>query len=550
MKNAIILAAGKSNRFAPFTYEKPKGLFRVRGEILIERQIMQLHNAGIFEIYIVVGYMKEKFFYLEQKYGVHLIINNEFGTKGNLFSLYQARRYLGNSYICCADHYFCKNPFLKDENMENLSYRACIYYEGKFREFAVECSDANVITEFAVGGSDSYAMVGHAYVNQRFSAIFRELLEKEINDFGVDSMFWEEFYAKHQKNLTLYKREYYMGDILEFDSIEDLREFDAEFLINVDSEIIDNITKTLCCDPNTITNITVINAGLTNVSFAFEVNKIKYVYRHPGGTAGNLIDRQAEFFAQMAAKEKEIDSSVIYMDLEGWKISYFVEEARNCDFENGLDNSLPADEQLKIAMDYLHKLHDTRVVEYDHVKIFDNIAEGKKLMKIASSTKGNLLREFADIIDKVERLYKEIKADAARLEYGLVLCHNDTYEPNYLIDKENQIYLIDWEYAGMNYAANDIGCILCRYDWTEEQIERYLKAYVGHDLDEEERRYYYGFIPISAFYWFCWGLYKGSVGDDDSFFFLPSYRNLIKYIDRALESYHVINKNLGCEKIK
>lgn len=120
---------------------------------------------------------------------------------------------------------------------------------------------------------------------------------------------------------------------------------------------------------------------------------------------------------------------------------------------------------------------------------------------------------------------------------GLVLCHNDTYEPNYLYDKDGKIYLIDWEYAGLNYAANDIGCILCRYDWTEAQIERYLKAYVGHELSKDEHRYYMAFIPISAFYWFCWGLYKGSVGDDDSFFFLPAYRNLTRFIDQALESY-------------
>ena len=78
-KNAIILAAGKSNRFAPFTYEKPKGLFVVKGERLIERQIEQLLQAGVNQIYIVVGYMKEKFFYLEQKYGVKLIVNNQFG---------------------------------------------------------------------------------------------------------------------------------------------------------------------------------------------------------------------------------------------------------------------------------------------------------------------------------------------------------------------------------------------------------------------------------------------------------------------------------------
>ena len=120
------------------------------------------------------------------------------------------------------------------------------------------------------------------------------------------------------------------------------------------------------------------------------------------------------------------------------------------------------------------------------------------------------------------------------------MCHNDTYAPNYLHNDEGEIYLIDWEYAGLNYDANDIGCILCRYDWSEEQIERYLKAYVGRTLTEDEHRFYYGFIPVSAFYWFCWGLYKGSVGDDDSFFFLPAYRNLIKHIDVALESYKII----------
>lgn len=68
IRNAIILAAGKSSRFAPFTYERPKGLFRVKGEYLIERQIKQFVEAGVEDIYIVVGYMKEKFFFLEQKY--------------------------------------------------------------------------------------------------------------------------------------------------------------------------------------------------------------------------------------------------------------------------------------------------------------------------------------------------------------------------------------------------------------------------------------------------------------------------------------------------
>lgn len=60
---------------------------------------------------------------------------------------------------------------------------------------------------------------------------------------------------------------------------------------------------------------------------------------------------------------------------------------------------------------------------------------------------------------------------------------------------------------------------------------------MGHELSVDEKRYYYAFIPICAFYWFAWGLYKGSVGDDDGFFFLPAYRNFIRFIDEALESY-------------
>ncbi|WP_031553313.1 NTP transferase domain-containing protein [Oribacterium sp. FC2011] len=532
VRNAVILAAGKSSRFAPFTYEKPKGLFRVKGEILIERQIEQLIEAGVNEIIVVVGYMKEKFFYLEQKYpNLHLVVNNEFGKKGNLYSVYMAREYLNNTFVCCADHYFTDNPF-SYVNSENKSWRACSYEEGKFREFAVTVSDAGVITDTTIGGHDSLAQVGCAYMNESFSTRFRELMESEINDFGVASMFWEDFYGRHIRDLTFYCREFSGGTIFEFENIDDLREFDSEFLLNVDSEIIENITKTLRCDPNDINNIAVINAGLTNVSFGFDVGNTRYVYRHPGGTAGNLINRQAELFAQFTARDIGIDKSVIDMRLEGWKVSYHVHDAKNCDFEKN-------DNQLIRAMEMLHQLHDVQVPDSANVKVFDDVAEAKKLIEIASATKGHLAKEFKPLIDKIDRLYPAIKADAERLGYGLVLCHNDTYEPNYLYDDKDEMFLIDWEYAGLNYAVNDIGCILCRYDWTDEQIARYLRYYVGRELTKDEKRFYYGFIPISAFYWFGWGLYKGSVGDDDSFFFLPAYRNLVRFIDKALESYGV-----------
>ena len=205
-----------------------------------------------------------------------------------------------------------------------------------------------------------------------------------------------------------------------------------------------------------------------NVSFSFVVKDKKYVYRHPGGTAGNLIDRQTEQYAQIMAKNIGIDKSVIKMDLSGWKISYFVENAKNCDFEQ-------SDEQLEKAMKYLHQLHESEV--RSEVKIFDNVQEGKKLMRIASATKGHLEKEFAEIIEKIECLYEYIKKDAEKLGYGLVLCHNDTYAPNYLYDSDGEIYLIDWEYAGMQDPHVDIAmfCIYSLYD--RKEIDKLIDIY-------------------------------------------------------------------------
>ena len=101
--NAIIMAAGLSSRFAPLSYEKPKGVLTVRGEVLIERQIRQLQEAGITDITVVVGYMKEAFFYLEDKFGVTIRVNAEYSVRNNNSTLMLVREKLGNTYVCSSD---------------------------------------------------------------------------------------------------------------------------------------------------------------------------------------------------------------------------------------------------------------------------------------------------------------------------------------------------------------------------------------------------------------------------------------------------------------
>ena len=89
--NAVIMAAGTASRFAPLSYEKPKALISVKGEVLIERQICQLREAGVPEIYLVVGYKAEMFAYLEEKCGVHIVYNPDYLTRNNNASIYAVK---------------------------------------------------------------------------------------------------------------------------------------------------------------------------------------------------------------------------------------------------------------------------------------------------------------------------------------------------------------------------------------------------------------------------------------------------------------------------
>lgn len=527
-KNAIILAAGKSNRFAPFTYEKPKGLFIVRGEVLIERQIEQLIEAGVKDIYIVMGYMKEKFFYLEYKYPeVKLLINNTYGKYGNIYSLYEARQYLKNTFICCADHYFTENPFI-EENPLNQSFRACTYLEGNFMEFSIDYSDADIITGCYIGGKDKNAMVGHAYFNEKFSKKFRELLESEINNFGVAGMFWEEFYAAHIKELTLFKKDFDRDKIFEFEGIDDLRQFDSDFLLNVDSDIVKNICNTLNCPPNNIKNIEIIKAGLTNASFKFTVDDTEYVYRHPGGTADSLIDRKTEVYTQNMAKKYGLDKSLIYIDPSGWKISYFIQDIIPCDIINNKTH-------LAQCMDALHKTH--KIPLSPEAKVFDNVVEAKRLIKLACATKGNLFKEFEEIFAKIDQVDEYVKAEREKYGIELVISHHDVYEPNFISTGNGDFYLIDWEYSGINDPINDVTSIFTRYEYDENIREMLLEAYYERKLTPLEHRHAMGQSILNALYWISWGLFKGSVGEEDGFFFLTSFRYIIDNIDDVIESY-------------
>ena len=274
--NAIIMAAGMASRFAPLSYEKPKALIEVKGEILIERQIRQLQEAGILEIIVIVGYKKEQFYYLKEKFGVHIVENKEYLTKNNHSSIYAAKDYLKNTYICSADNYFTKNPF---KEMEEEAYYAAVYVDGETSEWCMQTDENDYISSVTVGGRDSWYMLGHAFWSSGFSEKFVAILEKEYPLSETKNMFWEDIFIRHIHELNMKIKKYSSNDIYEFDSLDELRQFDQTYIENTRSKILCELALKLGCVESAIVDINVVkNSNGEAIGFSFMIDKKKYRY--------------------------------------------------------------------------------------------------------------------------------------------------------------------------------------------------------------------------------------------------------------------------------
>ena len=225
--NAVIMAAGLSKRFAPVSAYCPKGLTLVKGEILIERQIRQLQEVGITDIYVVVGYKKELFYYLRDAYNVTIVENDQYNTKDNPESLYLVKDILRNTYICSVDNYYPENPF---HAYEYTGYYSSIHVQGETNEWCIETNPQGCIHKVAIGGYDANIMLGHVYFDETFSRRFVKLLEQLEDNSDYWHHVWEYLYIHHMDALSLEIRKFDEQQILEFDSVDEAVAFDHEFL--------------------------------------------------------------------------------------------------------------------------------------------------------------------------------------------------------------------------------------------------------------------------------------------------------------------------------
>ncbi|MDC4232640.1 NTP transferase domain-containing protein [Actinomyces sp. B33] len=519
--NAVIMAAGLSSRFAPISYERPKGTLRVRGEVLIERQIRQLHEVGITDITVVVGYKKEYFFSLIDAFGVNIVVNRDYASRNNNGSLWLVRDRLANTYVCSSDDYFTVNPF---ESHVYRAYYSAVHVDGPTDEWCLSTGPGGRITGATIGGADAWTMLGHVYFDREFSRRFAAILERVYHRPETAPKLWESIYLDHVKDLDMVIRRYPDGVINEFDSVDELRDFDPNFIENIDSEAFDNIAGALGCDKTDIHDFAPLKQGITNLSCRFRLGDDQYVYRHPGAGTDKIVDRDAEFAALELARDIGVDRTYIAGDpVKGWKISRFVPDARNLDVTD--------EAELARAMRMSRSLHES-----DHrlARRFDFVAEGLRYEDLLAREGAICVPGYFELRDKVLRLKAFTEADG----YGLVPSHNDFFPPNFLVAPDGSIDLIDWEYAGMSDEASDFGTmVVCTADMDDDLADTALVHYFGRTPTPLEHRHFWAHVVFAGWCWYVWALLKEAEGDDVGEWLLTYYRHAADYIDPLLARY-------------
>lgn len=514
-KNAVILAAGFGMRMVPINTVTPKALLEVSGETLIERLIKQLHEVGIEDISVVVGFMKERFEYLIDEYGVELIVNPEYGTKNNLHSLFLALDHLSNTYIVPSDIWCDRNPFNKEE----------MYSWYMVSDLVDDESDVRVNRKMElVKGNGGNAMLGISYILSSDAEEVKRKLKKYDQDGKHDDLFWEVALYKDNR-MVVPARVVSSSSAVEINTYEQLRDLDADSN-HLKSDAIKKITEVFGVKPVDVVNIKVLKKGMTNRSFLFSVKKEKYIMRIPGEGTDRLINRAEEAAVFKTISGYGLCDDPVYINPEnGYKITKFLDGIRVCDAENIKD--------VKRCMEKLvvfHKLNLTVPHTFDifrQIEFYESLWNGKpSAYRDYSRTKENVFG-LKDFIEKNRK--------------GWCLTHIDAVPDNFLFYQTPEgevLQLTDWEYSGMQDPHVDIA-MFCIYSlYNKRQVDRIINLYfevAGEQCDNLTRAKIYVYVAVCGLLWSNWCEFKAQLGVEFGEYSLRQYRFAKDYYRYAKE---------------
>ncbi len=243
--------------------------------------------------------------------------------------------------------------------------------------------------------------------------------------------------------------------------------------------------------------------GMTNNTYCVTLDSGKYVFRLPTKMSENLIDRHNEKIFTLLACELGIDSPITLFDeVSGVKIARYIDEAvtLNCEL-------IKEPENVKLIAQTFKKLH-TAQCEQGGVFDYDTIVH--QYEQVMREHNVELYADYEQFKQQIFAIRKEFEKRGTKL----VPCHCDPLCENWIRSFE-RIYLVDWEYAGLNDPMWDLADISIEGHFGEKEDSLMLETYFGRAATEDEHYAFNANKAFIDFLWSLWGKTKVAFGEPE-----------------------------------
>ena len=234
-----------------------------------------------------------------------------------------------------------------------------------------------------------------------------------------------------------------------------------------------------------------LEGGMSNYTYVVETRGKRYTYRVPGKYAEKFVDRVEEWDNIQEVNKLSLNNATSYVEvISGEKLAEYVEGTILSETDVVSYN--------EISVKALKTIHNSNLRFKDY-NAFGRLADYERYCREMGFTHP---KEYIELRGKLDQMRQ------AHAEVPLVPCHCD-YQPTNLVVSGDKLYVLDWEFAGMNDPFYDIACY---GNAGFDKALSLLEAYVGHKPTSQELRRLYYHRAFQCLQWYNVAIFKDRVG--------------------------------------
>ncbi|NKE08209.1 NTP transferase domain-containing protein [Mesobacillus selenatarsenatis] len=506
IRQAVILAAGERKEF-----DKPAALLTIEDIALLERNITILEEQGIEKIIICTGFASESFkeqSFLTERTNVSFVENPRYLWTGSMATLAAAAGEVSEDFILIED-----DILIEEKAIQELL---------KSKE-----NDCLLVTQESGSGDEAFIETEGGYIT-KISKDIHQLNHIDGELIGISKISYESYMQmvkvfEQNKNPFLNYEYMFLAvsgtisflkltDIIwaEIDNQQDyfkvldkiyplLKKKEADFK---EAELKQLIAGAMRISAGSVSAIEPLG-GLTNQNFKVTVDGNDYAVRVPGKGTEHYINRGAEKINSGITSRIGINPNVVHFNEHtGLKIVEYIPEAETLNPKTG-----KREDNLAKVANVFSALHNSGEVFTDRFDVFEKITEYEEVL---DKLKGKLFNGH----DEVKKQVLELEDFYRSLNVKLAPCHNDPLAENFIKSGEEKMYLIDWEFSGMNDPYWDIAAYIIEAELSQAEESLFLLEYFKGNVTEENLQRVLINKIFLDFLWTIWALMKEAGGED------------------------------------